>query len=82
MERTDDNRRFNRGTIGNKGGRKKGTVLLPNGPRPGHQIRAYGDEWQIIREFAKLLRKFPDDCKEMVQALKKKELEAHPAGKI
>ena len=50
-------------------------MLLPNGPRPGHQIRAYEDEWQIIREFAKLLRNFPDECKELVQTLKKKELD-------
>lgn len=75
MERTDDKRRFNRGTPGNKGGRKKGTVLLPDGPRPGHQIRAYEDEWKLIREFAQLLRKFPKECKELVQTIKKKELD-------
>ena len=67
----EDGRRHNRGTIGNRGGRKKGAKINPAGQRPGHQIRAYADEWGIIQDFAKLVKKDPALCQKYVISLKK-----------
>lgn len=66
-----DGRIHNRGTIGNKGGRKRGVKINPAGQRPGHQIRAYANEWGIIQDFAKLVKKNPELCQQYVLSLKK-----------
>ena len=29
----------------------------PEGVRPQHQVRAYDDEWQLVKNFVKLMRK-------------------------
>ena len=37
-------------------GRKVGWRKEISEERPGHQIRAFADEWQLIRRFAKLIK--------------------------
>ena len=65
-----DGRRNNHGTIGNKGGRKKGTRIDPRGQRSGHQVRAYDEEWLIIREFIACVRQNPELCRNAIAYLK------------
>lgn len=38
------------------GGKPKGW-RKPEGVRPQHQVRAYDDEWAVIKDFMKLVRK-------------------------
>ena len=66
--RPDDGRRNNRGTIGNKGGRPVGSVSI-KGQRAGHQIRAYDDEWDVIKAFIQLVREDVNKCKTVVETL-------------
>lgn len=63
-----DGRKNNRGTIGNKGGRPVGAGL-PRGSRGIHQIRAYDDEWELIKEFQKLTRIDIDRCRLTLKVL-------------
>lgn len=37
-------------------GRPKGTVK-PEGVRKQHQLRAYDDEWELIKEFSRIVKK-------------------------
>ena len=76
MTRPDDGRRNNRGTIGNKGNRStnrgsrpKGSVS-ERGQRGIHQIRAYDDEWVVIKDFMKLTRINVEKCRIAVEMLK------------
>lgn len=39
----------------NQTGRPKGSVK-PEGVRPQHQLRAYDEEWDLIRRFARLVK--------------------------
>jgi len=39
----------------NQTGRPKGTTK-PEGVRPQHQLRAYDEEWGLIRRFARLVK--------------------------
>lgn len=65
-----DGRRNNHGTLGNKGGRKKGTRLNPRGQRTGHQVRAYDDEWILIQDFVSCVRQNPELCRNVITYLK------------
>ena len=38
-------------------GRPKGTLKENPNPRPHRQLRAYDDEWEVIKEFMLLVRK-------------------------
>lgn len=73
--RPDDGRHHNRG--GNRGGGRPKGSTSPRGQRGVHQIRAYDDEWQLIRAFQQLTRVDPDQCRLAVNrlctALKKEE---------
>lgn len=60
--RPDDGRHQNKGGGGGKGGRPVGSVSQ-RGQRGIHQIRAYEDEWELIKEFKLLTRKDIDKCK-------------------
>ena len=73
--RPDDGRHNNRGTVGNKGnttkirtGRPKGSVS-ERGQRGIHQIRAYDDEWDVIKAFIQLVREDVTQCKTAVALL-------------
>lgn len=53
----------------NQTGRPKGTTK-PEGVRPQHQIRAYDEEWDLIRRFARLVKHGKmEDCKRALEAL-------------
>lgn len=68
--RPDDGRRNNRGTIGNKGNvNSKGRPKKVEGQRGIHQIRAYEDEWEVLKSFIKLVRTDVDKCKTVVETL-------------
>lgn len=47
-------------------GRPKGTTK-PEGVRQQHQVRAYDDEWAIIKEFASIVKKDPERAKRMMK---------------
>lgn len=53
--RPDDGRRKNIGGKRPGAGRPKGSTS-PRGARGIHQIRAYDDEWELIRQFQRLTR--------------------------
>ena len=66
--RPDDKRHQNKGGGGGKGGRPLGSVSA-RGARPIHQIRAYDDEWELIKKFQLLTRKDIDKCRFAVKML-------------
>lgn len=37
------------------------------GTRPQHQVRAFPDEWEIIKAFTKLARTHPDECRAFIE---------------
>lgn len=37
-------------------GRPKGTTKDESHIRPQHQVRAYADEWEVIKEFTRLVK--------------------------
>ena len=47
-------------------GRPKGTTK-PEGVRQQHQVRAYEDEWAMIKEFAAIVKKDPERAKRMMK---------------
>lgn len=49
-----------------KVGRPKGSVKGYSIARPQHQIRAYEDEWEVIKEFAKVAKKDLERAKRMM----------------
>ncbi len=59
--RPDDKRHLNKGGGGGKGGRPVGSVSA-RGARGIHQIRAYDDEWELIKRFQKLTRENIEKC--------------------
>ena len=55
------------------GGRREnqtGRPKNPNGVRKQRQLRAYDDEWEIIKDFARILKHDPERAAKMVQELK------------
>lgn len=50
----------------NQTGRPKGTTK-PEGVRKQRQTRAYDDEWELIKEFAKIVKKDPERAKRMLK---------------
>lgn len=62
----EDGRKANKGTLGNKGGRPKLDAI-----RKQHQTRAYDDEWEVIKAFAKLAKENLPAAKIAVDALDK-----------
>lgn len=68
--REDDRRHLNKGGGGGKGGRPVGSVS-PRGQRGIHQIRAYDDEWEVIKDFMLICRKDIDKCRFAVETLKR-----------
>ena len=68
--RPDDGRHQNKGGGGGKGGRPVGSVS-PRGQRGIHQIRAYEDEWGVIKDFMMICRKDIDKCRFAVEMLKR-----------
>lgn len=72
--RPDDGRHHNKGGGGGKGGRPVGSVS-PRGQRGIHQIRAYDDEWVVIKEFMLLCRKDIEKCRLVVGMLKNEQNE-------
>ena len=54
----------------NQTGRPKGTVKEIHNPRPQHQVRAFEDEWELIKRFAKLVKRGKiEKCREAVEKL-------------
>ena len=64
----DDGRRNNRG--GYRGGGRPVGSISPRGQRGIHQIRAYEDEWELIKDFIQLVRKDIDKCRLTTTILK------------
>lgn len=64
---TEEKKKYGRGgKRPNQTGRPKGTTK-PEGQRQQHQVRAYPDEWEIIKEFAKIVKKDPERAKRMMK---------------
>lgn len=53
-------------------GRPKGWRKETSIQRKQHQVRAFDDEWSLIKEFMILCRKDIDSCRESVEALKRR----------
>ncbi len=54
----------------NQTGRPKGTVKENHNPRPQHQVRAFDDEWDLIRRFARLVKHGKmEDCRQALDDL-------------
>ena len=66
--RPDDKRHQNKGGGNGKGGRPVGSVSA-RGARGIHQIRAYDDEWEVIKDFMKLTRIDVGKCRFAVKML-------------
>ncbi|SHI61009.1 hypothetical protein SAMN02745671_01136 [Anaerovibrio lipolyticus DSM 3074] len=66
--RPDDGRHNNKGGGGGKGGRPVGSVSA-RGQRGIHQIRAYDEEWEVIKDFMKLTRIDVDKCRLAVRMM-------------
>lgn len=50
------------------GGRPKGSVK-PEGVRKQRQTRAYDDEWELIKEFAKIVKKDKSRAEQILKEL-------------
>lgn len=55
-----------RGGIREGAGRPKGTTK-PEGVRKQRQLRAYDDEWEMIKAFAKILKHDPVRARRMME---------------
>ena len=66
--RPDDGRHNNQGGGSGKGGRPVGSVSA-RGQRDIHQIRAYDEEWEVIKDFMKLTRIDVDKCRLAVRMM-------------
>lgn len=54
----------------NQTGRPKGTVKENHNPRPQHQVRAFDDEWDLIKRFARLVKHGKmEECKRALETL-------------
>lgn len=59
----------------NQTGRPKGTTKA-EGVRGQHQLRAYDDEWELIREFASLIKHGKKEaCQEFLESMKEESKE-------
>ena len=54
------------GRRANQTGRPKGTTK-PGGVRKQRQLRAYDDEWEIIKAFAKAVKQDPERAARMMK---------------
>ncbi len=54
----------------NQTGRPKGTTN-PDGVRKQHQVRAYEDEWLLIKEFTSMVKKDIDKAKRLMEESRK-----------
>nr|DAM14927.1 MAG TPA: hypothetical protein [Caudoviricetes sp.] len=52
-------------------GRPKGTRKGYSIARPQHQVRAYDDEWELIKAFAKIVKKDPEKAAKILKAAEK-----------
>lgn len=51
-------------------GRPKGSTKDGSSVRPQHQLRAYDDEWDLIRRFARLVKHGnADACRQVLEGL-------------
>lgn len=58
----------------NQTGRPKGTTKAVHNVRPQHQLRAYDEEWDLIRRFARLVKHGnAQACKAALDQLEKAE---------
>ncbi len=48
-------------------GRPKGTTKDISNMRPQHQVRAYEDEWPLVKEFLAVVRKDKERAKRMLK---------------
>ena len=55
-----------RGGVRAGAGRPKGTTK-PEGVRKQRQLRAYDEEWEIIKEFSRILKKDPERAARMMK---------------
>ena len=55
-----------RGGVREGAGRPKGTTK-PEGIRKQRQLRAYDEEWEIIKEFSRILKKDPARAARMME---------------
>ena len=55
-----------RGGVREGAGRPKGTTK-PEGVRKQRQLRAYDEEWEIIKEFSRILKKDPERAVRMMK---------------
>lgn len=56
------------GRRANQTGRPKGTTK-PEGVRKQHQVRAYDDEWEIIKDFVNIVRKDKEIAKGIIKSV-------------
>lgn len=52
----------------NQTGRPKGTVKA-EGQRKQHQLRAYDDEWELVRRFNKIVRTNKEECQKFLDEI-------------
>jgi len=52
-------------------GRPKGTRKGYSIARPQHQVRAYDDEWELIKAFAKIVKKDSEKAEKILKAAEK-----------
>ncbi len=50
-------------------GRPQGSTKETSNQRPQHQVRAFPEEWELIKKFAKLVKDNPEKAKKMLQNL-------------
>lgn len=48
-------------------GRPKGSIKGYSIARPQHQVRAYEDEWELIKEFAAIVKKDRERAERMMR---------------
>ena len=48
-------------------GRPKGSIKEISVQRKQHQVRAFDDEWAMIKEFATIVKKDPERAKRMIK---------------
>lgn len=48
-------------------GRPKGTVKTESNQRALHGVRAYDDEWKLIKEFSNIVKKDRDRAERMIK---------------
>ena len=59
-------------TEGGRGGTREGAgrpkdTTKPEGVRKQRQLRAYDEEWEIIKEFSRILKKDPERAARMMK---------------